>query len=152
MDADNQAGTTFRGLTVLAADDNAANRLMLKSALELFGLFAVVVADGDAAVEAWSTMAIDILLLDIEMPRMNGPSALAVIREAERARGLARTPAIAFSGHDSAHLARSHRGHDFDLHVSKPVALSQLRQALSLAAALKGLSGPFGTIELRNMV
>jgi CheY-like chemotaxis protein len=151
MDADNQIAAALRPLMVLAADDNAANRLMLKTALDLFGFCTTVVDDGAEALATWSGGAFDLILLDIEMPRMDGPAALAAIRAVERARGMPRTPAIAFSGHQSEDLLGGCLG-DFDLYVGKPVALSQLRIALDAAAALMRSGVHHMPVALRDVV
>jgi signal transduction histidine kinase len=68
-------------LRVLAAEDHPANRLVLQALLEPIGVAVSFVENGREAVEAVSRSAYDLVLMDVNMPVMDGVSALAVIRE-----------------------------------------------------------------------
>lgn len=76
---------SLRGLRVLAADDNAANRKLLSAHLDRLGVDYVLARNGAEAVDLWRQGAFDIVLLDISMPVMDGLDALCQMRrEAER--------------------------------------------------------------------
>ncbi|MCR5881036.1 ATP-binding protein [Phenylobacterium sp. J367] len=79
-------------LRVLAAEDNTVNQLVLKTLLHQLGVEPVVVDCGQAAVDAWETSDWDVILMDIQMPDMDGVTATQMIRERERDTGRARTP------------------------------------------------------------
>lgn len=76
---------SLRGLRVLAADDNAANRKLLSVHMDRLGIDYVLARDGAEAVALWRQGRFDIVLLDISMPDMDGLDALCQMRrEAER--------------------------------------------------------------------
>jgi two-component system, sensor histidine kinase len=118
-------------LHVLAAEDNAVNQLVLKTLLHQLGLEPTVVEDGAAAVEAWRDGAWDVILMDVQMPVMDGLAATAAIRKAERDTGRARTPIIALTANAMAHQIEAYRAAGMDGHVAKPIAAADLFQALS---------------------
>jgi signal transduction histidine kinase len=72
-------------LRVLAAEDNAMNQLVLKTLLAQVGVEPELVSDGRQAVEAWERESWDLILMDVQMPIMDGPTATALIRTRERA-------------------------------------------------------------------
>ena len=88
---------------VLIADDDPVNRRLGAMLLARAGLDAVVVEDGQAAVEALDGPPFDLILLDVDMPRLTGLEAATRIREAEKAGGLSRTPMVALTGHSGHH-------------------------------------------------
>ncbi len=127
MGAEVEIAPLSEPLCVLAADDDAANRLMLKSALQLFGATATVVGDGLQAVEAAGAAAVSIWCCSTSRCRgWAAATRFRAIRGAEQASGAAYAPAIAFSGYDAIEARSYERG--FDFHLRKPVILSQLRE------------------------
>src|SRR6201999_2153524 len=80
-----QSGADQTALRVLAAEDNAVNQLVLKTMLEQAGIVPTIVGDGPAAVEAWRGQAWDLVLMDVQMPVMDGIAATRAIRELEAA-------------------------------------------------------------------
>ena len=81
-----------RAIRILAAEDNATNRLILGALLEPLGVELTLVGDGAAAVEAFGVSAFDLIRMDIQMPRMDGLAATAEIRRIERDRAAALRP------------------------------------------------------------
>jgi signal transduction histidine kinase/CheY-like chemotaxis protein len=117
-------------LRILAAEDNPTNQLVLKTVLATFGLKVDVVADGRQAVEAWSRGGYDLILMDIQMPVMDGVSATRAIRAAEAQDGLRRTPIVALSANAMLHQVKEYLAAGMDLHVAKPIQLGKLQEAL----------------------
>jgi signal transduction histidine kinase/ActR/RegA family two-component response regulator len=117
-------------LRVLAAEDNSVNQLVLKTLLHQLGVEPVVVGDGAAAVAAWEGAAWDVVLMDIQMPVMDGLAAAAAIREAERREGRARTPIIALTANAMSHQVEQYLAAGMDGHVAKPIEASALFAAL----------------------
>ena len=77
-----------RGARLLVADDNKVNRLLLARSLELQGHRVVLVENGRLALERLASEAFDLLLLDIEMPEMDGFEVLARLKADRRLRDL----------------------------------------------------------------
>ena len=129
----------FAGLRVLAADDNAANRVLLQSMLEKLGASVDLVNDGQAAVEAAAGGDYDIILMDISMPGMDGVSALHAIRAQEAAPGddgagdsRRPVPVVAVTANAMTHQVVEYIGAGFDSHLPKPFGLDDLRRLLSV--------------------
>jgi CheY-like chemotaxis protein len=118
---------------VLAAEDNAVNQLVLKTLLHQLGVEPAVVEDGAAAVEAWKAAEWDVILMDVQMPVMDGLAATALIRRLEAETGRTRTPIIALTANAMAHQVEAYVAAGMDRHVAKPIAAAELFQALSEA-------------------
>ena len=114
------------GLTVLAADDNRTNRMVLEAMLHSLGVRATVVEDGEAAIEAAAAAHYDLLLLDISMPGLDGIETLAAIRRAERAAGQPPTPAIAVTANAMKHQVALYLNQGFAGHIPKPIRAREL--------------------------
>jgi CheY-like chemotaxis protein len=118
------------GLRLLAAEDNEINRLVLKTLLGQIGVEPTLVADGAAAVEAWERGEWDAILMDVQMPRMDGPTAARRIRQREAELGRRRTPIIALTANAMSHQAEAYLAAGMDSVVAKPIEVGQLFAAL----------------------
>jgi signal transduction histidine kinase/CheY-like chemotaxis protein len=122
-------------LKVLAAEDNPVNQLVLRTLLTPLGLEPTIVADGAAVVEAWATARWDLILMDVQMPVMDGVAAARAIRERERAEGRARTPILALSANAMSHQVAEYRAAGMDGHVAKPIEVQALLAAIEEISA-----------------
>jgi len=113
-------------LRILAAEDNETNQLILKALLEVVGAELTIVGDGVEAVEAFDRSAFDLVLMDIQMPRMSGVEATRAIRERERSRGQARTPIVAVTANVMSHQISEYHEAGMDGLAAKPLQLQQL--------------------------
>ena len=122
-----------RAIRVLVADDHATNQMVVKMMLDQFGVESVVVDDGLKAVEALRAGAFDAVLMDMQMPVMDGLEATRLIREEETAAGRPRTPILMLSANalPEHRLAGERAG--ADAHVAKPVTVAGLMGALHAA-------------------
>ncbi len=127
------ARETMPSVRVLAAEDNSVNQLVLKTLLHQIGLEPVVVDDGQAAIEAWEHGQWDVILMDIQMPVMDGPTATRQIREREAFSGRRRTPILALTANAMPHQIAEYLAAGMDGHIAKPIEASRLFEALSLA-------------------
>ncbi|RAK61804.1 hybrid sensor histidine kinase/response regulator [Phenylobacterium hankyongense] len=123
-------------LRVLAAEDNSVNQLVLRTLLHQLGVEPVVVDNGAAAVQAWAGAHWDVVLMDVQMPDMDGIEATARIRALEREMGRPRTPIVALTANAMSHQIERYLAAGMDTHVSKPIEACALFEALTLAAAL----------------
>jgi len=128
-----------RPIRVLAAEDNAMNQLVLKTLLAQVGIEPEMVADGRAALDAWERESWDVILMDVQMPIMDGPTATALIRTRERADGRARTPIVALTANAMPHQITEYLQSGMDAFVAKPIEAQRLYEALQ--AAVDGAEG-----------
>ncbi len=137
-----------RRLKVLLAEDTPVNRTLVLRLLERQGHEAVAVEDGRAAVEAVQRQPFDVVLMDIQMPGMDGLAATAAIRSWETERGI-HVPIIALSAHAMAGDRERFLAAGMDDYVAKPVSQPDLFAALDRATggsvgagASAGADGP----------
>jgi CheY-like chemotaxis protein len=115
---------------VLAAEDNSVNQLVLRTLLNQAGVQPLIVENGRQAVDAWARETWDVILMDVQMPDMDGPTATREIRAREAAEGRARTPIIALTANAMAHQVAEYRAAGMDSFVAKPIEVARLFAAL----------------------
>ena len=120
-------------LRILVAEDNPVNQIVIQTMLQQAGLNPVVVNDGQEAVDAWRTANWDLILMDAQMPVMDGLTAARVIRQEEAGRGGARTPILALTANVMAHHLASYRQAGMDGLVGKPIDAAKLLIAMEAA-------------------
>ncbi len=120
-------------LNVLVAEDNAVNRMVIEGLLGKFEIHPEFAENGVEAVKKFfdPDKKYDLILMDCEMPELDGFDATEQIREEEKNRAISSTPIIALT----AHVEASHRQRVFDCgmnhFLSKPVTLDKLNEALN---------------------
>ncbi len=122
-----------RPLRILLADDHPTNRKVVE--LMLHGGLAelTMVEDGQQAVDAFRTGSFDIVLMDMQMPVMDGLSAIGEIRRLERCGDLRRTPVVMLTANAlPTHVAEA-RAAGADLHLAKPFTAQALFDAINVA-------------------
>jgi signal transduction histidine kinase/ActR/RegA family two-component response regulator len=120
-------------LRLLAAEDNPTNQQVLAAVMGSLGIAIDIVADGRAAFEAWRDGAYDLILMDIQMPVMDGIDSARAIRDAERQDSRARTPIIALTANALSHQVEEYLAAGMDGHVAKPIEIAKLYDAISRA-------------------
>jgi CheY-like chemotaxis protein/anti-sigma regulatory factor (Ser/Thr protein kinase) len=120
-------------LRVLAAEDNSVNQLVLKTLLHQIGVEPLVVENGQEALDAWKDSGWDVILMDMQMPVMDGLTAAKAIRQAEADMGRARTPIIALTANAMSHQIQQCLAAGMDGHVAKPIEAARLFAALEVA-------------------
>jgi signal transduction histidine kinase/ActR/RegA family two-component response regulator len=124
------AESGFEGLRVLVAEDNSVNQLVIRTLLNQVGIDPVIVADGAAAVAAWREREWDVVLMDVQMPVMDGPSATRLIRELEVTTARPPTPIVALTANAMAHQVQEYLEAGMDDVVAKPIEVARLFAAL----------------------
>lgn len=118
------------GFRVLIAEDNSISTKVIRGMLGKLGLQATAVQNGREAVEAVKSGQYDLVLMDCEMPELDGFDAAQLIREWEKSRGREPLPIIALTAHIlPEHRERSRRA-GMNAHIAKPVELAQLREQI----------------------
>ena len=119
-----------RPLSVLLAEDSHFNQKLAVTLLERKGHTVTVASTGRQAVERFTEQEFDVVLMDVQMPEMDGLEATVQIRELECASGTPRTPIIAMT----AHALKGDRENCLDMgmdeYVSKPIDPAQLFAAI----------------------
>jgi two-component system sensor histidine kinase/response regulator len=126
---------------ILVVDDDRLSRLLTQSLLEDLGFEVVVVNDGRGAVDAEADGDFDAIVMDCQMPNMDGFQATAAIRSHERGEGAAHTPIIGLSvrameGDDDVAIAKG-----MDAYITKPVNSRKVRSALQQVSLLADGAG-----------
>jgi len=115
-----------RALRILAAEDNQINTMVLEAFLETAGHAAVFVGNGADAVKAWDEAHWDVILMDVQMPVMDGTEAATIIRRREAEMGRAPTPIVALTANAMSHQTESYLALGMDAVVSKPFDIKHL--------------------------
>ena len=118
-------------LQVLLAEDNLVNQSLVAAVLEKAGHHVVLAADGVEALAAFERQPFDMILMDVQMPRMDGLAATAGIRAAEKISGR-HVPIVALTAHamkgDRELCIRA----GMDDYLTKPIDLSDLRATIRM--------------------
>lgn len=114
---------------ILLAEDNPVNRQLAVRILEKYGHKVVMVEDGKKALEALDREIFDLILMDVQMPEMDGLSATAAIRENERKTG-EHIPIIAMTAHAMKGDREKCIDAGMDGYVSKPIKVEELLMAI----------------------
>jgi PAS domain S-box-containing protein len=122
-----------RSLRILLADDSRDNRLLVQAYFKKTPYILDEVEDGAAAVEKFRTGIYDLVLMDIEMPIMDGYSATRAIRAMERETGRRRIPIIALTASVLEAALKKALDAGCDAHVAKPVKRVTLLAAVHKA-------------------
>ncbi len=130
---------------ILAAEDNATNQLILKSLLEPMGVDLTVVANGREAVDAFRVGGFDLILMDVQMPEMNGVEAALAIRALEREGALPEIPILALSANVMSHQVAEYLAAGMTGFVPKPIEAGKPFSAIDEA-----LSSPAPRADLAN--
>jgi signal transduction histidine kinase/CheY-like chemotaxis protein len=117
-------------IRILAAEDNGVNRMVLKTLLEQAGQELLIVENGAEAVAAWRNEPWDVILMDVQMPVMDGPTATRTIRRLEPADGRPRTPIVGLTANAMAHQIVEYRAAGMDAVVTKPIQVRELFETL----------------------
>jgi PAS domain S-box-containing protein len=117
---------------VLVVDDHPVNQEVLVRQLDLLGVAADTAADGEEALEAWSTNSYGAVLADIHMPRMDGYEMTRRLREIEAQRGgdHRRTPVVAVTANAMKGEEERCLAAGMDAYLVKPVNIDLLRATL----------------------
>ena len=113
-------------LTALIAEDEEINRRFLTALLGKLGCSVIAVENGQQALDTWRKKKFDLLLMDIQMPVMDGIEAIRLLRDEEAELSLPHTPAIALTAHTMQGYRQTLLEAGMDGYVSKPVTIPTL--------------------------
>jgi len=124
---------TSRPLRVLLAEDNAVNRLVVVRLLEKLGHTITIAHDGHEAVTAFAVHSFDIILMDVQMPQMDGFEATVAIREIEKTAG-GHMPIVAMTAHAMKGDRERCMANGMDDYIAKPIQRAELFRVLNWVA------------------
>lgn len=130
QNATRRAKRRFGG-RVLVAEDNPVNQLVVRAMLEELGLDCDIYDDGEAAVAGWERGAYDLILMDCQLPRVDGFEATRRIRAAERVRSGARIPIVALTANAIMGDREACLDAGMDDYLSKPYTERALSDTLA---------------------
>ncbi|MGH7791898.1 MAG: PAS domain S-box protein, partial [Thermodesulfobacteriota bacterium] len=108
-------------LRILVVDDTVDNQNLAKRVLEIAGYRVDLAENGEKAIEAVINTPYDLILMDVQMPVMDGFTATREIRTLEKNRNLRRTPIIALTAHAIVGYREKCLEHDMDDYITKPL-------------------------------
>ncbi len=134
-----------RALSILVAEDNEINALLMRSLLTRLGHHAVIATNGAAALESWvaarsAGTPYDLVLMDIQMPELDGIEAAKRIRRLEAEQPGARTPILALTANTLVEDRYACFEAGMDGFLIKPLDREKLEEALSGLAATRHLA------------
>lgn len=125
------AKTTPRDrLRILAAEDNLTNQMVLAALLETLDVDLMMTADGEEALAAYRAANFDLVLMDIQMPKMDGEEATRAIRAWETDAGLTRTPILAVTANVMTEQIGDYMAAGMDGVIAKPIEVAKLFEGL----------------------
>jgi PAS domain S-box-containing protein len=120
-----------RALRILAVDDHATNLRVVELILAQVGAEVTTAANGAEAVNVFKVEAFDLVLMDMQMPVLDGLSAVRQIRAWEAVSGLAPTPILMLTANAMAEHRAASEGAGADGHVAKPITSEALINAIA---------------------
>lgn len=118
------------GLRILLAEDSKDNQLLISAYLKQTATILEIACNGQVAVEKYKAGEFDLVLMDVQMPILDGLTATRAIREWEQQQGLRRTPILALSAHAMLDSFAKSADAGCDEHLTKPITKLALLQAI----------------------
>lgn len=118
-------------LVILVVDDHPVNRKVVGLILNQLNIQLVMAENGEEAVQAFYKQSFDAVLMDMQMPVMDGLDATRAIRDIEQRAGQDRTPIIMFSANALTEHIEQSRACGADMHLAKPITAKGLLGALA---------------------
>ncbi len=115
---------------VMLVEDNVVNRMIGAEMLKSFGLEVMEAEDGAQALQALERQRVDLVLMDIQMPVLDGYAATRRLRERETRLRLPRVPIVALTANAFDEDAAQAMAAGMDAHLAKPYSRQQLRELL----------------------
>jgi len=143
---DSQSAGAMHPLRILVAEDTPVNQKFILRLLDRWGHTAVLVEDGRKAVAEVSKTVFDAVLMDVQMPEMNGLEAAAAIRRLETG-SRRRTPIVAMTAHAIKGDRERCLAAGMDDYISKPIDAGMLRQIIARLVPVHALPEAAGAHE-----
>jgi len=130
-DPDPDTDTDKRPINILVVEDNQINQTVVKGMLKKFDISPTLASNGLQALDRYEHQEFELILMDCEMPEMDGYEATKQIRTREKKNGRKRTEIIALSAHARSDYQNLAKQAGMDAYLTKPVTLSDLEAIIS---------------------
>jgi len=137
------------GLRILLAEDNRVNQYFALRLLQKRGYEVVLVGSGREVLAALEKQTFDLILMDVQMPEMDGFEATTAIREKEKATGT-HVPIVAMTAHAMAGDRERCLAAGMDNYVSKPIRSQELFAAIAASGSASGSLGAENRIDKKE--
>jgi signal transduction histidine kinase/AmiR/NasT family two-component response regulator len=127
------------GARVLVAEDHPTNQKVVELILESVGVSPVIVENGQLALDLLKTERFDVVLMDMQMPELDGLSATTLLRQWERETGAPRTPVVMLTANALDEHVKAGQQAGADMHLSKPVHAQALIECVLAAMTARAL-------------
>ncbi|WP_081216079.1 ATP-binding protein [Pseudoalteromonas luteoviolacea] len=124
--ANTESVPNFDNVNILIAEDNDINQLVIKKMLEKTGAKLDLVGNGKLAVRAFETSTYDLVLMDIQMPEMDGVEAFSIIHQINAA-----VPVVALTANVMPQDIEHYKNLGFANHIGKPVSMNAMYKTLT---------------------
>jgi len=125
-------------LDILLVEDNPINQTVVKEILEGLGHRVTVAENGGEGVERWAAGRFDVILMDAQMPGMDGYAAAREIRRREKENGREAIPIVALTAHATDEDRAACLAAGMDDYLTKPLSIDELDRTLRRIAAQRG--------------
>jgi CheY-like chemotaxis protein len=133
---DSEARSQLGSLSILVAEDHFSNLKLVARLLESWGQRVTIAVDGRETLRLAEQQSFDLILLDIQMPEMDGLEVAAAIRKAEKKTG-EHTPIVALTAHAVAEYSEKCRAIGMDDFLPKPIQPRKLLEAIKTITAAR---------------
>ena len=134
---------------ILLAEDNAINQALAVRLLEKRGYMVSVAVNGRETLAAYDNKNIDLVLMDVQMPEMDGLEATAAIRQRERSTGR-HTPIVAMTAHALKSDEERCLSAGMDAYISKPIRTNELFTTIERLLGMSNPAGASNDVETRK--
>jgi signal transduction histidine kinase/ActR/RegA family two-component response regulator len=141
---DDDDGFSLQGCRILLAEDHPTNQKVVELILEPFGALLEIVEDGALALERLAERSYDVVLMDMQMPVLDGLNATRRLREREAAHFSPRTPVIMLTANAMDDHIRDSFSAGVDRHLAKPVNAMLLLNTIAELLIESGLAAETG--------
>jgi signal transduction histidine kinase/CheY-like chemotaxis protein len=143
------------GARILLADDSEDNRYLILSYLKHSQAAIDIAENGEIAVQKFKAANYDVVLMDVEMPIMDGTQATKEIRAFEKQKHAAPTPVLALTAHAFAEMAARSLEAGFTAVLTKPIRKATLLEALAAHTLNRSIESPLararGSVNAENL-
>jgi signal transduction histidine kinase/ActR/RegA family two-component response regulator len=130
------------GLRVLLAEDHPTNQRVVQLIMDAAGVNLTIVDDGQAALNLLEVQDFDVVLMDMQMPVMDGITAIGLLREREAALHLPRMPVLMLTANALREHVEASLEAGADGHLSKPIRATELLDTIAEIAAARWRDAP----------